>query len=564
MPAAPWKAIARSDIDVSVVVIGRNEGERLSRCLGSVAGAKWLGLRHEVIYVDSGSSDDSVRRAEGAGADVLVLDEPSPCAAQGRNMGWRHSRGAFVMFLDGDTELDPDFVPRALAAFDVSDRCAVWGHRREASPGQSLLTRVLDLDWIYPLGRTLYFGGDVLVRRDALASVGGFDPTLKAGEEPELCARLRARGWHIQHIDVPMTTHDLGIRTLRAYARRAYRSGIAYAEVAERMKQLGDPLWQRESRRDFRHGLLFAVAPWLFMLLALTLPAAALAMAVAALALLARTARRSAWKAPGRPLLQWQYAVHCHLQKVPALFGQVAWRRARRRAAPMALVEYRDADASGNWLKGALIGAIAPMARAWRHLVAGRWTRLWSAARLSEAVGQRLHPSNVVLGTVEVHGTARICFGRRALIYPGVYLETQGEGRIEIGDDVVLSRGVHIVAFDHVRLGAGTMVGEYASLRDANHRRSPSSIRRSGHEHAPIVVGRNVWIGRGVTLLKGVTLGDSCVVGANAVVTRPVADQAVVAGAPARPIETRRPSQRRGSDAGDLAAATFTLETRRA
>jgi acetyltransferase-like isoleucine patch superfamily enzyme/GT2 family glycosyltransferase len=564
LAAAPSKAIAGAVIDVSVVVIGRNEGARLSRCLDSVAHANWAGLRHEVIYVDSGSSDDSVQRADGAGAAVLVLDDPSPCAAKGRNLGWRHGQGAFVLFLDGDTELNPDFVPHALAAFEAADRCAVWGHRRESSPEQSLLTRVLDLDWVYPVGRTPYFGGDVLVRREALAAVGGFDPTLKAGEEPELCARLRAAGWHIQHIDVPMTTHDLGIRTLRSYARRAYRSGIAYAEVAQRMKQFGDPLWQREARRDFRHGLLFLVAPCLFVFLVLTLPALALAMAAAALALLARTARRSAWKAPGRPLLQWQYALHSHLQKVPALFGQIAWRRARRCTAPIALVEYRDDGAPHAWLKGALIAALAPLARAWRGLVAGRWTRLWSAARLRDAIGQELHPSNVVLGAVEVHGTGRISFGRRALIYPGVYLETQGEGRIDIGDDVVLSRGVHIVAFESVTLGAGTMVGEYASLRDANHRRCLSRIRHSGHEHAAIAVGRNAWIGRGVTVLKGVTLGDSCVVGANAVVTRPVAAQALVAGAPARPIETRGPRPRRDPDRVDFAAAPFNIQTKRA
>jgi acetyltransferase-like isoleucine patch superfamily enzyme len=128
-----------------------------------------------------------------------------------------------------------------------------------------------------------------------------------------------------------------------------------------------------------------------------------------------------------------------------------------------------------------------------------------------------------------------------------VLLETQGDGCIEIGDDVVLSRGVHIVAFERITLGAGTLVGEYASLRDANHRRSTHSVRHSGHAHAPITVGRNVWIGRGVTVLKGVTLGDSCVVGANAVVTQAVPAQAVVAGAPARPIPARPPVETAGA-----------------
>jgi acetyltransferase-like isoleucine patch superfamily enzyme len=142
------------------------------------------------------------------------------------------------------------------------------------------------------------------------------------------------------------------------------------------------------------------------------------------------------------------------------------------------------------------------------------------------------------------------------LIYPGVVLETQGDGCIEIGDDVVLSRGVHIVAFERVTLGNGCMVGEYASLRDANHRRSVCSVRHSGHEHAPIVVCRNAWIGRGATVLKGVRLGDSCVVGANAVVNRSVPAHAAVAGAPARPIESRQ-SVGTSVATGDSVAPSF-------
>jgi len=151
---------------VSVVVIGRNEGARLQRCLVSVAAADWGALQHELIYVDSGSTDGSVQVAQGLGATVLVLDDAAPNAAKGRNLGWRQARGPMVLFLDGDTELHPGFVQQAHAAIDTPRRCAVWGHRRESAPQQSVYTRVLDLDWVYPVGETLYFGGDVLVRRE--------------------------------------------------------------------------------------------------------------------------------------------------------------------------------------------------------------------------------------------------------------------------------------------------------------------------------------------------------------------------------------------------------------
>lgn len=548
---------------VSVVVIGRNEGERLARCLASVQAARWDGVPFELIYVDSRSGDDSVARAAAMGAAVRVLDDASPCAAKARNVGWRLARGEFTLFLDGDTELDPDFVSRALAALADARLCAAWGHRRESNPGQSLYTRVLDLDWVYPTGRTLYFGGDVLVRRAALAAVGGFDPTLKAGEEPELCARLRAEGWEIEHIDAPMTRHDLAVTTMRAWWRRAYRSGIAYAEVAERMRRRGDVLWQHEAARDFRHGLLFVAAPLVFGAAYLWSPWAALALLVAAFLFVARTARRCAWKAPGQRLLHWQYAVFSHAQKIPALFGQLAFRRAEQRHAAIGLVEYKEAapaaqagaarsgvsrsaaaqagvapaavgSGEGRTLKRALVRALVPLAGLWRRVVQERWLRVWSLARLQEATGRPVHASNVVLGPVDVQGSGNVVFGRGALIYPGVHLETQGVGRIEIGDGVVLSSGVHIVAFDRVTLGDGAMVGEYSSLRDANHRLSDDSVRESGHDSAPIAVGRNAWIGRGVTVLKGVTLGDSAVVAANAVVTRDVASRAVVGGVPAR------------------------------
>lgn len=523
---------------VSVVVIGRNEGERLARCIASVKAANWNGVAHELIYVDSQSTDGSAARAAGLGATVRVLDDASPCAAKARNAGWRLARGEFILFLDGDTELHPDFVARALATLADPRLCAAWGHRRESDPAQSLYTRVLDLDWVYPTGRTLYFGGDVLVRRAALAAVGGFDPALKAGEEPELCARLRAAGWEIEHIDAPMTRHDLAVRTLRAWWRRAYRSGIAYAEVAERMRQRGDILWQRESARDFRHGLLFVASPVLLVAALAWSPLAAFALGALAVAFLARTAVRCAWKAPGRPLLQWQYAVHVHAQKIPALFGQLAWRRARRRNAEIGLVEYKG-DGDGRVLKRALVFLLVPIAGLWRRGVQERWLRVWSLARLQEATGAPVHASNVVLGPVDVQGTGNVRLGRGALIHPGVVLETQGAGRIEIGDGVVLSRGVHIVAFDCVTLGDGAMVGEFSSLRDANHRLSAESVRHSGHDSAPVAVGRNAWIGRGAAVLKGVTLGDSSVVGANAVVTRDVAAGNIVGGIPARILKTR-------------------------
>ena len=145
--------------------------------------------------------------------------------------------------------------------------------------------------------------------------------------------------------------------------------------------------------------------------------------------------------------------------------------------------------------------------------------------------------SVVALGVPEVHGTGRIRLGRNLYLYRDLYLETQGDGEIDIASDVVISRGAHLVAFTRIEIGAGSMIGEYASIRDANHRfGGQESLRRSGHTAKPIRIGTDVWIGRGVTVLGGVCIGDRAVVGANAVVTRDVPQGSVVAGVPARPL----------------------------
>ena len=325
---------------LSVVVIGRNEGERLTRCLASIGRALGSPIDSELIYVDSDSTDDSRSRAAESGATVLRVRPQRPCAAVGRNAGWRAARGEFVLFLDGDTLLDPGFVPRALAAMAEPTVAVVWGHRREMAPEQSPYVRALDLDWVYAPGIVPFCGGDALVRRDVLAAVGGFDERLIAGEEPELCQRIRAAGSLILHIDAPMTLHDLGIASFRQYWRRAFRAGHAYAEVSRLTRAAGQPLWTAQARRNLVHGGAVAAAP---VALAAATVAGPLPLAVvigAGVALLARTYGRCAWKSDSR-LTRALYALHSHLQQLPILCGQLAFHLDRLRGRRRALIEYR-------------------------------------------------------------------------------------------------------------------------------------------------------------------------------------------------------------------------------
>jgi len=169
-------------------------------------------------------------------------------------------------------------------------------------------------------------------------------------------------------------------------------------------------------------------------------------------------------------------------------------------------------------------------------------TRLSAHAKLSAALQHPMPASVVVMGAPQAYGTGNIRIGENTLIYPGVYLETEEQGEIVIGSGVVLSSGVHIVARSSIVLGEGCMVGEYASLRDANHTREPgTTLRDSPHIARPIVLGQEVWIGRGAVVLNGVTIGDHATIGANAVVTRDVAAGATVGGVPAKPLQKRSP-----------------------
>jgi glycosyltransferase involved in cell wall biosynthesis len=328
---------------LSVIIIGRNEGQRLVDCIHSVQAMSEPPAEMEIIYIDSDSTDGSPQRAQALGVQVEIVHPQRPAAAIGRNAGWRLAKAPFILFLDGDTLLHPNFVKVALSHFQQNPQLAiVWGHRRELYPNASPYQRVLDLDWVYPPGLSDFCGGDALMRRHVLAEVDGYNPQLIAGEEPEMCARIRARGYTILHIDQPMTLHDLAITRWTQYWRRASRTGHAYAEIFNLLRNTATPLWQRETRKNLLHANVLVD---IFIVgLGITLLFHTLWPLFFSIALLVLLCLRSAWKARWKSNDWWTlllYGVHSQFQQIPIALGQLSYYYHRVLGQRRRLIEYK-------------------------------------------------------------------------------------------------------------------------------------------------------------------------------------------------------------------------------
>jgi glycosyltransferase involved in cell wall biosynthesis len=247
--------------NIGVVAIGRNEGERLRRCLESLRGRAGT-----VVYVDSGSTDGSVALARSLGVEAVELDLSIPfTAARARNAGLRRllevdPAAEFVQFVDGDCEIVPGWLERAAQELAARPGVAiVCGRRRERFPDASVYNRLCDLEWDTPVGEAEACGGDALMRVGPLREHNGYRDSLIAGEEPEMCLRLRGHGWKVVRLDAEMTLHDAAMTRFGQWWRRNVRAGHAFAEVS--WLHRGEPLrlWERETRSNWFWGLIVPV-----------------------------------------------------------------------------------------------------------------------------------------------------------------------------------------------------------------------------------------------------------------------------------------------------------------
>ncbi|MGG6294368.1 glycosyltransferase [Leptolyngbya sp. AN02str] len=325
---------------LGVVAIGRNEGDRLRRCLESL-----VGQATQIVYVDSGSTDGSVDLARSLGVDVVELDLSIPfTAARARNAGFirlmqLNPRLEFVQFVDGDCEVAAGWLATAERFLRDNSRFAVvCGRRRERFPQATRYNLLCDIEWNTPVGEAKACGGDALMRVASVQQVNGFNSGLIAGEEPELCVRLRRQGWKIYRLDAEMTLHDAQMTKFGQWWKRSQRAGHAFAEGSYMHGAPPERHWVKETRSNWLWGL---VVPVVAVFLAIPTYGLSLLLFLAYPLLMLRISRYM--QRQGYPANEARlYALFCMVGKVPNALGQLQFVWNHRMGQRSRLIEYKS------------------------------------------------------------------------------------------------------------------------------------------------------------------------------------------------------------------------------
>lgn len=329
---------------IGIVVIGRNEGARLVRCIAS------LPVGVPCVYVDSESSDGSVAAAEKAGADIVRLTAPPKhSAARARNAGIARLRQqypglSYVMLIDGDCEVDPDWITKAQSAMAADPALGiVFGRRRERFPDATVYNALCDDEWNVPIGEATTCGGDVFCRLAALVQIGGYRETMIAGEDPDMATRICSAGWRIDRIDAEMTKHDASILHFGQWWKRTRRAGHAFAELAELHPHSRQPNWRAQCRSIVFWGAAFPGSVLSSAGLAILVGGAWMIVTIALFGLWSAQWLRLTLKRPDlQPRIARANAFFLLLGKIAEVTGMMEFYRKRLLGSETQLIEYKS------------------------------------------------------------------------------------------------------------------------------------------------------------------------------------------------------------------------------
>lgn len=333
--------------DVGAVVIGRNEGAALHACLNSVTPRVAA-----VVYVDSGSTDDSVAFAKKLGVTVIDLDTSVPfTAARARDAGLKKLLElqpglTFVQFVDGDCEVNEHWLNTAHDALTGDDNLAVvCGRRRERFPDATIYNRHCDMEWDTPVGEAKACGGDAMMRIQAYQQAGGFNTKLICGEEPELCIRIRAAGWTVRRLDAEMTLHDAKMTRFGQFWKRSVRGGWAYAEGSAMHGKPPERHCVRQSRNTWFYGLILPIA-----LIGLSWVSYGISLVLLAVIYLRHVLKvqNDRLRRGDKPEHAWRYARLATIAKLPEAIGQLQYWLTRLRGRQATIIEYKPTGTPTN------------------------------------------------------------------------------------------------------------------------------------------------------------------------------------------------------------------------
>ena len=218
--------------EIGIVIIGRNEGDRLRASLDSALTTKFT-----VVYIDSGSNDSSIQIARAKNIPTLELQNNEPfTAARARNSGFKFIKELYpnikyVQFLDGDCQLIEGWIPQGVSYLKKHWEIAiVTGDLHEMEAKETIYNNLCELEWRKDPGEIKACGGNFLIKSEPFQKLGGFKSNIIAAEEEEFCSRLRREGWKIYHLCHPMAIHNASMHHISEWFHRSVRTGYAFAQ----------------------------------------------------------------------------------------------------------------------------------------------------------------------------------------------------------------------------------------------------------------------------------------------------------------------------------------------
>ena len=214
---------------VSIIIKALNEEAKIAACIESALAAL-KNCYGEVILADSGSTDRTIEIASAYPIRIVQLADTSQrrCGI-GPQLGYQFSHGEFVYILDGDMEMDPEFIEHAVREMQADEKLGgVAGIVDEQSIGSMQFRGRQMRNEEGTAGDASWLDMGGLYRRRALEQVGYMsNRNLHAYEEQELGLRLRSKNWTLRRLPVRSVKHWGHTEATLPLLAKRWRSGYA-------------------------------------------------------------------------------------------------------------------------------------------------------------------------------------------------------------------------------------------------------------------------------------------------------------------------------------------------